>query len=130
MEYITPVNNYIVVEPTGNVVGFVELSDARSFISTVYLNRILEGAHKGRYSHFDMYQEQDQKDYGILMGVYEGECQIYDLDDFIEKIRDSGMFQDEKDELISKLLKENINMNVNSYGLEEILTDVEEKWTV
>ncbi|MGG7178707.1 hypothetical protein ACQPU1_13985 [Clostridium paraputrificum] len=130
MEYITPVNNYIVVEPTGNVVGFVELSDARSFISTLYLNRILAGAHEGRYSYFDMYQEQDQKDYGTMMGVYEGECHIYDLDDFIEKIRDSGMFQDEKDELISKLLKENINMNVNSYGLEDMLTDVEEKWTV
>ena len=40
------------------------------------------------------------------------------------------MFQDEKDEIISKLLEENIKMNVVDYGLEGILTEVEEKWTV
>ena len=130
MEYVTPVNNYVVVMPTGDVVGFVELSDARGYISTNYLERILSVSHEGKYSYFDMTQERDMEDSGIIAGVNEGEAQIYDLDDFINKIRSSWMFQDEKDEVISKLLEKNIKLNVIDYGLENILTDVDEKWTV
>ena len=130
MDYITPVNNYVVVMPNGNTVGFVELSDARGYITTNYLGRILSISHEGKYSYFDMTQERDMEDSGIIAGVNEGEASIYDLDEFIEKIRSSDMFQDEKDELISKLLKDNIKMNVIDYGLEGILTEVESKWTV
>ncbi|MDU4936819.1 MAG: hypothetical protein E6X34_00025 [Clostridium sp.] len=130
MNYITPFNNYIVVAPSGDVTGFVELSDARGYITTNYLERILSIAHEGKYSYFDMTQERDMEDSGIMAGVYEGEAQIYDLDEFIEKIRNSAMFQDEKDELISKLLQKEIDMNVKEYLIEGILTEVEQKWTI
>ena len=130
MEYITAFNNYIVVMPSGDVVGFQELSDARGYISTNYLERILSISHEGKYSYFDMTQENEMQNSGIITGVNEGESQIYSLDEFVKKIRESAMFQDEKDEIISKLLEENIKMNVVDYGLEGILTEVEEKWTV
>lgn len=41
---------------------------------------------------------------------------------------DSAMFQDEKDEIISKLLREDINMNVYDYGLFSLLNDFEVEW--
>ena len=40
------------------------------------------------------------------------------------------MFQDEKDELISKLLEKEIKMNIRDYAIEHLLTEVEQKWTV
>lgn len=130
MDYITPFNNYIVVMPTGAALGFVELSDARGYITTNYLGRILSIAHEGKYSYFDMTQERDMEDSGIIAGVYEGEAQIYDLDEFMEKVRESAMFQDEKDEIISELLKKDIHMNIRDLGLDGLLTEVEQKWTV
>ena len=77
-----------------------------------------------------MTQERDMEDSGLIAGVYEGEAYIYNLDEFIEKIRESAMFQDEKDELISKLLEKEIKMNIRDYAIEHLLTEVEQKWTV
>ena len=73
-----------------------------------------------------MYSQQN--DVGIIEGVENGECQIFNLDDFISKIRESAMFQDEKDEVISKLLRENINLNVYEYGLFNLLNECEVEW--
>ena len=113
MDYITPFNNYIVVSQTGDVTGFVELSNARGYITTLYLERLLSISHFGKYSYFDMTQERDMEDSGLIAGVYE-----------------SAMFQDEKDELISKLLEKEIKMNIRDYAIEHLLTEVEQKWTV
>ena len=132
MEYITAFNNYVVAQPNGDLIGFKELSDARSFISTYNLNNILENSPiaENAEKFFDLYQEKDQQDLGIITGVDEGECKIYDLEDFIEKLRESDFFQSEKDEIISELLKEDIKLNIYDYGIDNILTDVKMEWTV
>ena len=133
MEYITAFNNYVVAEPGGDLRGFKELSDARSFISAYNLDNILENSPRvteDSEKFFDLYQEKDQQDLGIITGVNEGECKIYDLEDFIEKIRESSFFQSEKDEIISELLKEDIKLNIYDYGIDDILTDVKMEWTV
>ena len=132
MEYITAFNNYVVAQPNGDLIGFKELSDARSFISTYNLNNILENSPiaENAEKFFDLYQEKDQQDLGIITGVDEGECKIYDLEDFIEKVRATDFFQSEKDEIISELLKEDIKLNIYDYGIDNILTDVKMEWTV
>ena len=132
MEYITAFNNYVVAQPNGDLIGFKELSDARSFISTYNLNNILENSPiaENAEKFFDLYQEKDQQDLGIITGVDEGECKIYDLEDFIEKVRESDFFQSEKDEIISELLKEDIKLNIYDYGIDNILTDVKMEWSV
>lgn len=132
MEYITAFNNYVVAQPNGDLIGFKELSDARSFISTYNLNNILENSPiaENAEKFFDLYQEKDQQDLGIITGVDEGECKIYDLEDFIEKVRESDFFQSEKDEIISELLKEDIKLNIYDYAIDNILTDVKMEWTV
>ena len=132
MEYITAFNNYVVAQPNGDLIGFKELSDARSFISTYNLNNILENSPiaENAEKFFDLYQEKDQQDLGIITGVDEGECKIYDLEDFIEKVRETDFFQSEKDEIISEILKEDIKLNIYDYGIDNILTDVKMEWTV
>jgi len=132
MKYITAFNNYVVAQPNGDLIGFKELSDARSFISTYNLNNILENSPiaENAEKFFDLYQEKDQQDLGIITGVDEGECKIYDLEDFIEKVRETDFFQSEKDEIISELLKEDIKLNIYDYGIDNILTDVKMEWTV
>lgn len=132
MNYVVAKNNYIVVEPSGDVKGFEEVSNARSFISCYYLDNILEYKPQAdNYSsYFDMYQEDEQEALNYITGVDEGECRIYDLDDFIEKIREKPFHQEEKDELISKLLEKDINLNIYDYAIDDILVDVRELWTV
>ena len=123
MDYITPVNSYIVLMPSGDIRGFKEVDDARGTIYEYYFNKSLGHVHSGGESFYDMYGNYN--DVGIIAGVEEGECQIYNLDDFMDKIRNSDMFQEEKDELISKLLKENIILNVYNYGIYDLLSEVD-----
>ena len=130
MEYIVPVNNYIVVEPSGDVKGFKELEDARGFISSINLDNILENTKVSKHAINDMYQEQDQNDLGIITGVDRGESKIFNIEEVIEKIRNQGYFESEKQELISKLLEENIKLNVYQYGIDDILSDLTEQWSI
>lgn len=130
MEYITPVNNYVVVEPSGDIKGFQELEDARGFVSSLNLDNILEHTQVGKHAIADMYQEQDQKDLGTITGVYEGECRIYNLDNLIEKIRETAYFESEKQEIISKLLNKDIKINVYDYGIDDVLADVTVEWGI
>lgn len=132
MEYITAVNNYIVVEPSGNVKGFKEVSDARGYISSIYLTNILSyKPYRDSYgSYYDIYQEEDQEALNLISGVDEGECRIFDLDSVISNIRDKPFFQEEKDELIKLLLQENIHLNIYDYGIDDVLLDCKEIWSV
>ena len=130
MDYIVPVNNYIVVEPSGDVKGFKELEYARGFVSSLSLDNILENTKVGKHATFDMYQQQDQMDLGTITGVDEGECRIYNLDEVIEKIRNEGYFESEKKELIEKLLGEDIKLNVYEYGIDNILADLTVEWSI
>lgn len=123
MNYITPVNSYLVLMPSGDIRGFKDVDDARGSVYEYYFKKSLGNIHSGGESYYDMYGNYN--DVGIISGVEEGECQIYNLDDFMENIRNSGMFQEEKDELISKLLKENITLNTYDYGIYDLLYDAD-----
>ncbi|SFU73260.1 hypothetical protein SAMN04487886_11233 [Clostridium sp. DSM 8431] len=126
MEYVTAVNDYVLLMPSGELRGFKDIDSARGTVYEYDLRTILENVHSGGEYEFDMYSQQN--DVGIIEGVENGECQIFNLDDFISKIRESAMFQDEKDEVISKLLRENINLNVYEYGLFNLLNECEVDW--
>ena len=126
MNYITPVNNYLVLMPSGDIRGFKEVDEARGTIYEYYFKKALGCVHSGGESYYDIYGNYN--DVGIISGVEEGECQIYDLEGFMDKIRNSGMFQDEIDELILKLLQENIKLNVYEYGIYDLLSNVDVEW--
>ena len=56
------------------------------------------------------------------IGVEEGECRLYNTREIIEKIQDEVIFQDEKEELISKLLFNPSEINTFDYAIDNILT--------
>lgn len=130
MEYITAMNNYVVVNPNGDMQGYVELGEAVGAVNSYNLENILALSEKPRKnSMFDMWQFDDMQDAGIIYGVDNGECQIYGMESLLESIRESGMFQDEKDELIKELLKKEIRLNAYDRGIVGLLANVDVEWT-
>ncbi len=128
MDTIVPYHNYVVVTPNGDMLGFQEEDEARKFIAGYFVGKVEELSDNTEMLYVDHMTEPLQSTVDICteLGVYEGDCRVYDLDSFIETIRNSGIFEDEKDELISKLMEKEIKLNVNDYQLDELLMDVKQ----
>lgn len=120
-----PYHNYVVVTPNGDIVGFAEEDDARRFIAGYYVGKV-EELSDDRSMLFEDYSTdplQSTVDICTELGAYQGDCIIYDLENLIENIRESGIFEDEKEELILKLMAKRIKLNVNDYQIDNILSD-------
>lgn len=120
-----PYHNYIVVTPNGDVLGFGEEDDARKYVAGYYVGKIEELSDNRSKVYVDYGTDPLQASVDICteLGAYEGDCIIYDLDSFIENIQNSGIFEDEKEELILKLMQEKINLNINDYQVDDLLYD-------
>ncbi len=120
-----PYHNYIVVTPNGDVLGFGEEDDARKYVAGYYVGKIEELSDDRSKVYVDYGTDPLQASVDICteLGAYEGDCIIYDLDNFIENIQNSGIFEDEKEELILKLMQEKINLNINDYQVDDLLYD-------
>lgn len=126
MEYNVAVNNYIVVTPKGTIKGFLEEEEAHMYVLGYYEKKVNKLSDDRESIYEDYATEPLESTIGICidLGVTEGDCTIYDLDDFIEKIQESSIFEDEKEELILKLMKKDIRLNAVDYQLMDILRDV------
>jgi hypothetical protein len=120
-----PYHNYIVVTPNGDILGFEEEDDARKYVAGYYVGKIEELSDDRSKVYVDYGTDPLQASVDICteLGAYEGDCIIYDLDSFIENIQNSGIFEDEKEELILKLMQEKINLNINDYQVDDLLYD-------
>ncbi|WP_346884521.1 hypothetical protein [Clostridium sp. UBA4395] len=118
-------HNYIVVTPNGDILGFGEEDDARKYVAGYYVGKIEELSDDRSKVYVDYGTDPLQASVDICteLGAYEGDCIIYDLDSFIENIQNSGIFEDEKEELILKLMQEKINLNINDYQVDDLLYD-------
>lgn len=125
MDTRVPYHNYIVVTPNGDVLGFGEEDDARKYVAGYYVGKIEELSDDRSKVYVDYGTDPLQASVDICteLGAYEGDCIIYDLDSFIENIQNSGIFEDEKEELILKLMQEKINLNINDYQVDDLLYD-------
>lgn len=125
METILPYHNYIVVNPNGDIEGFQAIEDANAYILGYYVGKIDKIGDNSEFVYTDNMTEQLENSVNISreLGVYEGDCKIYDLDSLIYNIQNSGIFDDEKEELISKLMEEDIDINAKDYQLEEFLVN-------
>ena len=121
-----PFHNYVVVTPNGDMIGFQEEDEARKFIAGYFVGKVEELSDNTEMVYVDHMTEPLQSTVDICteLGGYEGDCRIYDIDSCIEVIRNSGIFEDEKEELISKLMEKKIDLNVNDYQLNGLLMDV------
>lgn len=116
--------NYLLVMTDGSTKGFNDLETAKGYINIYYEDRIKKSSLKRDYHDITELPGQFRNNICQHMGVGEGECRVYDLDDFIEKLREQLVFDDEKEEIISKLLQKDISLNIYDYSLDNILTDV------
>lgn len=126
MDNRVPFNNYIIVLPSGEVKGFVEENDAHKFFLGYYEGRVNDFSDSRELCYEDYATEPIESSIEICigLGVNEGDCTIYNLEDFISKIQESSIFDEEKQEIITKLMANNIKLNVYDYQIDNILPDV------
>lgn len=122
---IVPSFQYLLVMPSGDIKGFNDVEIAKGYINMYYNKKIHNS--KDIIEFNDMTDSSDQFCNTICqnLGVNEGECRVYNTTDIIEKIQEELVFEEEKEEVISKLLAHNINLNIYDYAIDNIFYNVD-----
>lgn len=122
-----PYNEYLLVMPSGKCKGFNDLDLAKAYINLYYERKIDSDLSEDDYNDAtEIGAEEPRRNICTQLGVAEGKCEVYNIAEFVEKLKEQLVFEQEEEEIISKLLQEKIDMNVYDYGLDKILADVEE----
>ena len=123
-----PYNEYLLVMPSGNCKGFNDLEGAKAYINIYYEQKFDDTLHKDGYNDAtEIGGDEYRLNVFTQMGVEEGgKCEVYRTADFIEELKEELVFDEEKEEVISKLSEAKINFNVYHYGLDKILANIEE----
>ncbi|GAA0078223.1 hypothetical protein UT300005_26010 [Clostridium sp. CTA-5] len=126
MMSIVPFNEYLLVMPTGDAKGFNDLELLKAYINVYYEKKIDHEILKNDYNDpTEIGAEEPRRNICTQLGVEEGRCEVYSIESFIEKLREELVFERDKEEIITQLLKEDINFNVYSYNLDVVLADVD-----
>lgn len=116
---------YLLVMPDGDCKGFNDIELAKGYINLYYEKMIKKYSEKKDYGDFTELPGQVRNNLCQHLGVDEGECVVYKLDDYIDKLREELVFDDEKEDVIEKLISDEIELNVYDYSIDHILHDVE-----
>lgn len=122
---IMPNFEYLLVMPSGNIIGFHEEGTAKAFVNNYYYYRTRNNNVVGAYE--DLTEDFDDIANVICykIGVEEGECRLYNTVEIIEKIQSEVVFEEEKEEIISKLLSDNIELNTYDYAIDNVFTNTD-----
>ena len=122
---IVPNFDYLLVMPSGNIIGFHDEETAKAYINNYYYFRTRNNDVVGAYE--DLTEDFDDIANVLCykIGVEEGECKLYNTRDIIEKIQEKVIFFDEREEVISKLLSNHIDLNIFDYAIDNIFTNTE-----
>ncbi|AQS02866.1 hypothetical protein [Clostridium beijerinckii] len=123
-----PYNEYLVVMPTGNCKGFNDIEGVKAYINMYYELRLDDVFHKDGYNDATEIGGDEYR-YNVFtqLGAEEGaKCEIYKTVSFIEEINKELVFEDEKEEIISKLCEAKINFNIYDYSLDAVLANIQE----
>ena len=119
-------NEYLLVMPDGDAKGFNDLESAKAYINRYYLNIVSHDREEDDYNDVtELDEEKATRNVCTNLGVEEGKCEVYKLNDFIDKINEQVVFDYEKEEIISKLCEKHIDLNVYNYNLDLILADTD-----
>lgn len=127
MDY-EPYNEYFIMMPSGNCKGFNDIEGAKAYINNYYEMRLDDVFHKDGYNDATEIGGDEYR-YNVFtqLGAEEGaKCEIYKTEEFIEAINRNLVFEEEKEEVISKLCEAKINLNIFDYSLDEVLSDIQE----
>lgn len=120
-----PEFQYLLVMPSGNIKGFDDLDTTKAYINLYYMQQVRNSDIITEVNDLTDSSEQFINTVCQNLGVIEGECRVYKTNDIIEKIQEDIVFDEEKEELISKLLSKNININIYDFAIDNIFNDVE-----
>lgn len=121
----SPYYQFLLVMPNGNARGVNDLDLAKAKINMYYQQQMEIKSHSDSYQDVTEMAGRVRNALCQQIGVAEGEARVYDLADLIEKLRDRLVFDEDREEIISKLLERDINVNLYKYGIDDILCDVE-----
>lgn len=121
-----PCNEYLLVMPNGDCKGFNDLKEAKAYINIYYERKIDEDVDEHGYNDFtDIGGGDARQNICTQLGVEEGKCEVYSMDDFIRKLEGELVFDNEKNEIISKLMEDHLDINLYNYNLDMVLADME-----
>lgn len=123
--YEAPENNYLLVMPDGRAIGFEESEMAQAYVNRYYQEKLEVYSNKVDFSDLDITDEKVAETISRVVGVDEGLCILYNLEEVIARIQKSSIFEDEKNELIAKLRGRKIELNINDYQIDDILANAE-----
>lgn len=122
-----PYNEYLLVMPSGNCKGFNDIEGVKAYINNYYERRLDNVFHKDGYNDAtEMGGDECRLNVFTQLGVEEGKCEIYKIDTIIEIINKEFTFEEEKEEIISKLSEAQMNFNIYHYGLDGLLAHIQE----
>ncbi len=127
MDY-EPYNEYFVMMPSGNCKGFNDIEGVKAYINNYYEMRLDDVFHKDGYNDATEIGGDEYR-YNVFtqLGAEEGaKCEIYKTEAFIEAINRELIFEEDKEEIISKLCEAKIDFNIYDYSLDTVLADIQE----
>ncbi len=116
---------YLLVLPNGDVKGFEDLETTKGYINIYYDKKIRHSHLINEYN--DVTDNSDEYVNTICqnLGVVEGECRVFDSLKVIDKLQEKMIFDDEKQEVISKLMQKDIKLNIYEYTIDDIFNDID-----
>lgn len=120
-------NDYLLVMPSGNCKGFNDLEGVKAHINVYYERKLDDTIHEDGYNDATEIGGNDPRmNVFTQLGVEEGKCEVYKTEEFIERINEELVFDEEKEEVISKLSEAKVDFNIYEYSLDEVLSHIEE----
>lgn len=120
-------NDYLLVMPSGNCKGFNDLESIKAYINIYYERKFDHTIHQDGYNDAtEIGGEDPRANIFTQLGVEEGKCEVYKTEEFVEKLKEELIFDEEKEEVISKLCEAKIDFNIYEYNLDTILAQIEE----
>ena len=125
--YYEPYNEYLLVFPSGNCKGFNDIEGAKAYINNYYEMRLDDVFHKDGYNDgTEIGGDEYRNNVFSRLGAEEGAvCEIYKTETFIEEINKELIFEEDKEEIISKLCEAKIKFNIYDYSLDTVLTNIQ-----
>ena len=123
---VEPDNEYLLIMPDGDCRGFNDLESAKSYVNIYYERLIDKNISDDDYNDATEIGSGDNRlKICTELGVEEGKCELYNMEDIIDKIDEELVFEAEKKEIIEKLCMSDIDFNVYDNNLDLIVSDVE-----